>query len=192
MRKKDLITIMVALMLLFSAITAVFYSVGYLAQTSNNERSNRVTDITIFTNNSVCLLGSSQDTKEIIETLHQCTSNLSVIDDAKELSSVGQRTMLFIDGSWLMDQDSKGITEAVAPLILQGTPVVILNGSPDILISITEENGIGVLFGYPSENFSIHLNPGHTQAGSLCLGEGDLVTTVVMMYNWCVSAIARM
>jgi hypothetical protein len=83
------------------------------------------------TDRQVYLLGTSSNTDIILEQLRAGTSQIVQISSLSQLPANASNAMLFIDGQWPIGQPNATYTKtaaALAPLILNGTPVVIIDG----------------------------------------------------------------
>jgi len=149
-------------------------------------------DIPLFTNLSVLLMGSSSQTHDATRALGLCTANVTFMDDIGDPSSFRRLDIVMIDGEWLRDQCGEKVRREIAPLFLNGTAVIVLNGPSDVLSTILTENRIGGGFVQPADSFAMHYVPGASSAASLSLGRGDLDDGLFTMYNWCVGQRARM
>jgi hypothetical protein len=97
------------------------------------------------TDRQVYLLGTSPNTEIILEQLSQGTSKVVQINRLSELPSNASDSMLFIDGQWPIGQPNATFSRtaaAIAPLILNGTPVVIIDGDDIVIQLAIEEKNI--------------------------------------------------
>ncbi len=86
-----------------------------------------------FIGKPVFVLGESNNTCFIVERLRESTNEVTVLEDTSNLSAVGPRDILMIDGAWASGRALVDLASHVRPLILQGTPVILLNTTPDLL-----------------------------------------------------------
>lgn len=88
------------------------------------------------TDRPVYLLGTSDSTGTILDQLRDGTSNIIQISNISQLPTNASDSILLIDRQWPLDQPNATYLKtaaAIAPLILNGTPVVIINGEDFVL-----------------------------------------------------------
>jgi hypothetical protein len=194
MQKKSII---VATMIVVAVI--VLASVLLLPRLVQSDKSNvpPVEDSNVvFTNQTVYVFGYSPNTELIMNRLHLSTSNVTLVTNTSVLSNLTGRFVLLIDGECFFNTYNYSIAEtakAVQPLILNGTPVVLLNRSvdffyfaaPDIHFGYSQSSSDGYTI-IPLIN-GIKLVPGSTSASTWSLGgsiNNQFGQSITAAYNW--------
>lgn len=150
-----------------------------------------------FIGKPVILLGESNNTGFIFERLWESTNDITVLDNASSLSAVGSRDILMIDGEWASTRPLEDLAISIRPLILQGTPVVLLNMTPDLLTIALGNDSLG--FGCYSKvgssgewvqtifNGLIYV-PSEDRTASISLGHRDSAASfanlITALYEW--------
>lgn len=86
-----------------------------------------------FTDRSVVILGTSQYSDIIEDELIKCTSKIMFIYETYALTNISNDTILMIDGAWLFTVSLRNVADGIRPLILNGTPVIVLGETANIL-----------------------------------------------------------
>jgi len=89
-------------------------------------------DLDSVYNRSVYVLGISSLSGIIDESLHTRTEKVFFTEDPSLLINISNETMVMIDGLWLKNVSQYEISMAIRPVILNGSPVVVIGvrGSP--------------------------------------------------------------
>jgi hypothetical protein len=151
-----------------------------------------------FTNQTVYILGASENTDKIVDRLQMSTSKVRVIEDPAELSLLTGKFILLIDGDCFGDQVHYSVNDmalAVRPLIQQGVPVGLMNRSVDFFyfaignlpIAIPEDSVYydGVITS--SMFYELAFNPLTNCTSTYCIaGNGNIIfeDKVTALYNW--------
>jgi hypothetical protein len=88
------------------------------------------------TDRQVYLLGTSDDTQLFLDQLSNGTSTIVQINNIAQLPTNASDAILLIDGQWPLDQPNATYLKTsaiIAQLIINGTPVVIINGEDFVL-----------------------------------------------------------
>lgn len=137
MKRRMLIRIAITTAVLFIVITLVFAAFAQQERGLSNY-SESVGPVT-YIGKPVFVLGESQNTGFIVDRLWLGTHNITVVEDISNLSVLNPGDLLMIDGEWAARYSLRDLADAIRPLILQGTPVVLLNMTSDLL-NLTVEN----------------------------------------------------
>ncbi len=145
----------------------------------------------VFTNDPVYILGTSNTTPKLEGQLAASTSAITTID-LKGLSNlVPERDMLIVDGQWLQSNSDKAYA-GIHQVLAKGIPVIFINGSPKddlkaaiagltVPIANTDQNLIATGYKYyPQTGAGANLNIGGTPNDD----SKDITLLVNVAYNW--------
>lgn len=111
-------------------------------------------DLVTYIGKPVCLLGKSHNTEFIIDRLWLSTHMITITENLSDLSSLSPGVLLMIDGEWAYRNSLRDLADAIRPLILQVTPVVLLNMTSDLLSLAVENTSLSIGSCYSSSNCS--------------------------------------
>lgn len=100
----------------------------------------------------VCFLGKSHNTGFIVDRLWLSTHKITITENLSDLSSLSPDVLLMIDGEWAARNSLRDLADAIRPLILQRTPVVLLNMTSDLLGLAVENTSLSIGSCYYSSN----------------------------------------
>lgn len=188
-------TIVVAVVVVAAiVITSAFVLDAFAKNNDSNVPTLPGSDIK-FTNQTVYVFGYSQNTELIIDRLHLSTANVTLVTSTSELSNLTGRFVLFIDGMAFLNSYNNSMVEtakAVEPIILNGTPTILLNRSMDFFSFAAP----GINFGYSESSVDgrtiiplingVKLVPGSTTASTWPLNwyNDQFDQSITAAYNW--------
>jgi hypothetical protein len=86
------------------------------------------------TNRAVVLLCNSGDADSLLREVREATDYITVSDNMTALSTVHyDEFILMIEGSWIDTIQKSDLVNAIKPLIFNGTPVMVINGTSEVL-----------------------------------------------------------
>lgn len=123
----------ISLVVVISVVT-LLVGLTLASQTAISRPNNEETvGYVSFIGDPVLILGESQNTRSIVERLALSTDNITVTESVSGLSAIGPGDILIIDGEWASQDSLISIAETLKPIILQGTPVLLLNMTSDVI-----------------------------------------------------------
>jgi hypothetical protein len=161
-----------------------------------NEKMSVAYDVSAFPpsmeNHSVIFLGISSGSNPILDMIDKTTTNITLPDNLSVLSTADKgNCMVLIDGEWVKNQNHSELVSAVSSLIVEGVPLVIINGDNNIIREAIEgDQHIGYMTSISSN--PLHSTGIHYDAAKHC-GEsyayssidGDLALAGMNAYTWC-------
>jgi hypothetical protein len=100
-----------------------------------------------FTDQSVYIFGHSQNTMQIEDRLLLSTSNVTLITNVSEMANLTGRFILFVDGDcfdYPYNCSIGAAADAVRQLVLNGTPVVVLDRDVQFLALAMDGTNVSV------------------------------------------------
>jgi hypothetical protein len=97
----------------------------------------------VFTDDPVTILGRSELTDIITDRLERSTSRITITDNLTFVASTQNDTILIIDGAWVDRVSLREVAEAIRPLILNGTPTIVLGKTVDLLRAAVDDVAMG-------------------------------------------------
>ena len=151
----------------------------------------------IFTDHPVTILGRSGLTEVITDSLEHSTSKITITDNLTDIGSTQNDTILIIDGAWVDLVSLREVADAIRPLVLNGTPTIVLGKTADFLRAAVDDvillgrdgaavNGERVFAQYNCIRYDPETNllNRYSYVAPHPEGLGDAVT---LTYNWAVN-----
>jgi hypothetical protein len=146
---------------------------------------------------NVTVLGSSSATSDIVSLLKNKTSNVQSIEDVEGLN--GTADIVCIDGGAFPDGLDDGPIVVLRTLLLNGTPLIVVNDSAGILASLVEGQNIPWVYANSTTDSPIAVralkyDPLGGESGSLDLGgrvgdQDQMAEAVSHAYDWASSRL---
>jgi len=146
-------------------------------------------DLDSVYNRSVYVLGISSLSGIINESLHTRTEKVFFTEDPSLLINISNETMVMIDGLWLKNVPQYEISMAIRPVILNGSPVVVIGESSRVITDAVSGQGISILLPPSSVIYGIRYYQSIDCSGTLGIGGSientdSLSSAIALAYDW--------
>ena len=95
----------------------------------------------VFTDHPVVLLGTSDWTDTIVDTLNKSTSKISITENTDDLKNIEIGSLLFIDGYWLRSNGTsiQKVVNSLTDVFLKNIPIAMVGQTPYLLYAAIDE-----------------------------------------------------
>jgi len=121
MRSRTILIVLVVTIVLVVSAIGIYWAYG---EYTKPEKTNR----------AVVLLCNSGDADSLLREVREATDYITVSNNLSALSTIqSDEFILMMEGSWIDTVQQSDLVNAIKPLIFNGTLVIVINGTSEVL-----------------------------------------------------------